>query len=445
MAIAAGTLTILTATTGRSETTSVAGDYQLLDDQVIKIRQQGDRLTCSIADQAPTAMQVLHQRTYRVGDLDTTLVFHPKGPREVASLEITRFGQRVVAPRLTSNKPLALRPVPSEPTVKMLDDLVPRLMILHHVPGVSIVGIDHHRLAWHRQYGLCRADRNRKVDKDTLFEACSMTKPVFAYAVLRLIEQGRLDLDKPLLEYLGKPYLPDEPRHRAITARMVLCHTSGLPNVRKKGELLHVLFKPGSRFEYSGEGFKYLQHVVEHVTGMSADRWMRKTLFDPVGMKTSSLAWNDRVANLVAAGHGNRGHVKTAGPRFRRANAAASLFCSPSEYALFLLEIMRKDRSADHSLGKSMIEQMLTRASKADPRRPVKRLSPSTSRDVHYGLGWQINATRLGDRFYHGGANGTGFRCYSEFDPRRGSGIVIMTNGLGGKRLWKAVVARMAP
>jgi CubicO group peptidase (beta-lactamase class C family) len=267
---------------------------------------------------------------------------------------------------------------------------------------------------------------------------------VFAYAVLQLVEQGRLDLDKPLVEYLDKPYLPDEPRHRTITARMVLCHTSGFPNWRKKGEPLRVLFEPGSRFKYSGEGFKYLQHVVEHLTGAPLDQWMRRAVLDPVGMKNSSFAWDDRVGELAASGHDDQGKVKTSGPRFQQANAAASLFCSPREYALFLLEIMRPDRSDDHSLSKKTIDRMLTRASKADLR-PIKRLSPAVSEDVHFGLGWHIDATPLGDRIYHPGTNGTGFCCYNEFDPRRGDGIVIMTNGLAGNRLWEEVIATVAP
>ena len=326
-----------------------------------------------------------------------------------------------------------------------IDVMVPRLMKLHHVPGVSVVGIEDHKIKWTRQFGVCEAGKDRKVRPDTLFEACSMTKPVFAYVVLQLVEQGKLDLDRPLVEYLDEPYLSDEPRHRAITARMVLCHTCGFPNWRKKGKPLRVLFEPGDRFEYSGEGFKYLQHVVEHITGKPLDEHMHNALFGPVGMKNCAVAWNDRVARLAASGHDDQGRVKKSGPRFMEANSAASLFCSPTEYAQFLLEIMRPDRSAAHSLSKKMIDQMLTRQSKVTPRRPIKRRSPATSADVYFGLGWQIDATPSGDRFYHGGTNGNGFRCYNEFDPRRGRGIVLMTNSLSGKRLWEEVIVAVAP
>jgi CubicO group peptidase (beta-lactamase class C family) len=337
-------------------------------------------------------------------------------------------------------------PPPCGPRVPdILDEMVPRLMAKYHVPGVSIVGIENNHIAWHREYGVCQTGKDQKVDENTLFEACSMSKPVFAYAVLRLVEQGRLDLDKPLVDYLDKPYLPNEPLHRRITARMVLSHTTGFPNWREKGKPLHVLFEPGARFEYSGEGYVYLQRVVEHITGQRLDRWIRHALLEPVGMKTSNFVWNDRVAELVAAGHDEQGKIKTSGPRFLEPNAAASLFCTPREYAMFQLEMMRRDRTAAHSLRKPMLDEMLSHASKADPRKPVKRLTRATSNDVYYGLGWQMDSTPRGERYYHAGLNAGGFCCYNEFDPNRGRGIVIMTNSLGGNLLWEAVIAAIAP
>jgi len=107
--------------------------------------------------------------------------------------------------------------------------------------------------------------------------------------------------------------------------------------------------------------------------------------------------------------------------------------------------MMRPDRSAEHSLSRETVKEMLTREFQADGRKPIKRCSPAVSDDVYFGLGWHIDATPLGDRIYHGGTNGSGFRCYNEFDPQRGSGVVIMTNGLSGDKLWEAVVERIAP
>ncbi|NLE37437.1 MAG: beta-lactamase family protein [Pirellulaceae bacterium] len=423
----------------------IEGDYALFEDQTVAIRHDGARWTCAVADGPFHPMTAVNRSVYRVEALDATLSFIAgrRGGPDV--LEMTRYGQAIPMPRTVESRPVVASPRRCVATRELLDDLIPRLMILHSVPGVSVAVVEDRAVAWRRQYGLRQAGTDEKIDENTLFEACSMSKPVFAYVVLQLVEQGRLDLDRPLVEYLDEPYLSDDPRHEKITARMVLCHSCGFPNWRKKGEPLRVKFEPGTRFEYSGEGFKYLQHVIERLTGTTLEKHARRALLDPVGMKSSSFVWEKPYEQLAAAGHDEQGVVKTAKPRFLEANSAASLFTTPSEYALFQIEMMRPDRSAEHSLSRETIEKMLVRAFKADGRKPVKRCSPATSDDVYFGLGWQIDATPLGDRIYHGGTNGSGFRCYNEFDPRRGSGLVLMTNGLSGNKLWEAVVERIAP
>jgi CubicO group peptidase (beta-lactamase class C family) len=326
-----------------------------------------------------------------------------------------------------------------------LDELVPRLLESHKVPGVSIVGIENGRISWERQYGVRSADSREPVDSQTIFEACSMSKLPFAYAVMKLVEQGRLDLDRPLVEYLDKPYLPDEPRHRLITARMVLSHTTGFPNWREggwdSGGPLHLLCDPGTRFTYSGEGFLYLQRVVEHITGTPIQPYLRQTIFDPLGIAISSYVWENRYEKLAAAGHDDKGQVKPNRPHYPDANVAFSLYCTPAEYATFLVEIMKPDRSAPQSLSEASIAAMLTRTTRADGHRSVDRSGTGNSDVPYWGLGWAIDATSSGDRIYHSGSNGTGFRCYCEFDRQRGSGIVIMTNAVNGDALWKAIMA----
>ena len=330
-----------------------------------------------------------------------------------------------------------------------LDRLVPQLMESLHVPGVSIVGIENRRIAWQRQYGVRRAGSAEKVDRDTVFEACSMSKLPLAYLALKLVERGKLDLDRPLTEYLDKPYLADEPLHKRITARMVLSHTSGFPNWRgggwRSGGPLPVLFEPGTRFGYSGEGFLYLQRVIEHVTAQPLEQYAGSELFEPLGMTISSYVWQDRYQKLAAAGHGRKGRIKTNRSLYRRANAGYSLYCTPYEYAHFLVEIIRTDRSAEHSLASQTIDAMLTPTTEAAGRTPITRSGKTVSDTVHWGLGWPIDKTAGGDRVYHSGSNGTGFRCYCEFDRVRGTGIVIMANAVGGRQLWQHVIAHVAP
>ena len=347
----------------------------------------------------------------------------------------------------------ASRPRTSDaPALKIpatLDRIVPELMQTHHVPGVSVVGIEHRRIAWHREFGVRQAGTDERVDQNTIFEACSLSKTPLAYLTLQLVERGKLDLERPLVEYLDTPYLDDEPRHKQITARMVLSHTTGFPNWRKggwrKGGPLPIVFDPGTEFGYSGEGFLYLQRVIEHITGAPWETYVRNELFEPLCISSSSYVWQQKFAANAAAGHDARGKVKANRSLFRNANAGYSLYCTPTEYATFLLEILSTDRRACHALSAASVDAMLTRTTKATGRTPIDRIGRPFGKDVWWGLGWALDEAANGNRAYHSGSNGTGFRCYCEFDRQTGSGLVIMTNALGGRKLWQAVAAQVAP
>jgi CubicO group peptidase (beta-lactamase class C family) len=310
------------------------------------------------------------------------------------------------------------------------------LMKAHRTPGVSIAAVEDLKITWIKGFGVANARTGERVTTNSLFEAASMSKPLFAYAALKLVEEGHLELDRPLVEYLDEPYLKDAPRHLEITTRMVLSHTTGFPNWRKggwrEGKTVPVNFEPGTKFGYSGEGFLYLQRVVEHFTRERMDVYMKREFLDPIGMQSSSYTWDERFAKEVAAGHDAKGKLKKEGKRAERANAAYTLLTTPAEYARFLIEIM-DPRRREHSLSRKGVERMLTRT------------SHSPSRAVHYGLGWAINTTPTGDFVSHGGSNGTGFRCYSRFDRSKRNGIVIMTNGNGGKALYQELLNKLAP
>ena len=105
------------------------------------------------------------------------------------------------------------------------------------------------------------------VDDDTIFSAQSMSKPVFAYRVMKLCEQGMLDLDAPLTKYTTDIFVKNDSRLKEVTARRVLSHTSGLPNWRSKENPLRISFPPGTKWLYSGEGYHYLQSVLTRVAG----------------------------------------------------------------------------------------------------------------------------------------------------------------------------------
>ena len=317
-------------------------------------------------------------------------------------------------------------------TASQLDELVPTLIEKHKTPGVSIALIDQGQIVWVKGYGVRNAETKEPVDEMTVFEACSMSKPLFAYAVLKLVEQGKLDLDRPLIEYLDEPYLKEEPLHQKITARMVLAHTSGFPNWRK-GKPLTVAFEPGSDYRYSGEGFVYLQRVVEKITGQPMEDWLEPALLAPLKMSHSSYVWQPKYDQQASAGHTKEGTVKTNRNHFTKGNSAFTLYTTPSDYARFLIEMTKSDRSRPHSLTQESIAAMLT-----------PQIDVPDSEKTARGLGWVLSTDPAKPIVSHSGSNGTGFRCYSQFHRTDGSGIVIMTNGVNGRSVWEAIMESLA-
>ena len=144
------------------------------------------------------------------------------------------------------------------------------------VPGVAMLLIDDGKVRWQRENAVSK----EPVDKDTVFAACSNTKPVFAYAVAKLCEKGVMDLDTPLTRYASKRFLEGDPRLDLITTRHILTHSTGFPNWRD-GKERTIQFTPGTKAQYSGEGFSYLQSVVQEVTRQPFAEFMRVNILEP--------------------------------------------------------------------------------------------------------------------------------------------------------------------
>lgn len=334
-----------------------------------------------------------------------------------------------------------------EPVAQLCDRLVPDLMKKARVPGVAVALIRQRELVWQGSYGVKTAGRPEAVDRETIFEAASMSKPVFAYTVLQLVQEGRLDLDRPLVEYLGAPYPQAAPRHERITARMVLTHTGGFPNWRPGGRRgggpLPVHFEPGTEQRYSGEGFQFLQRVVEKLTGMALSEWMEQRLLTPLGLTASSYVWKDEFAVRAAAGHTREGRLPTdARTLYREGNAAFTLYTTPADYAQFLIEMMRPERTGAHALTRASLDAMLT-AHPIVGKSQAQVDGEAGGAVTRFGLGWRVDESPAGLRVHHSGSNRTGFRCYAEFYPETGDGIVIMTNSAAGNKVWSELVRQL--
>ncbi|MFO1338749.1 MAG: serine hydrolase [Burkholderiaceae bacterium] len=340
-----------------------------------------------------------------------------------------------------------LRP---EALVATVDRLVPTLLAEHHVPGLAIALIRDRQIVWSQGYGLRAAGGSEAVTPDTVFEAASMSKPLLALLAMQLVDARRLDLDRPLADDDPQAWVPDlfdppdQPDKRRVTARMLLSHTSGYPNWRPGGEErqgpLPLLFRPGSRFGYSGEGIFYLQRRVESITGQPLDRLAQQRLFEPLGLRRSGFAWTPAIGAWQATGHGDDG-APLPRSKYLHPNAAYTLYTTVGDYARLLVEAMKAERGDSLLLSRAAAQEMLRHQVVVQDREPIGRPGAAQGQAVYWGLGWSINASAQGDIAHHSGANRTGFRAFSQFSPSRGSGLVILTNGTQGDEVWARLVS----
>lgn len=299
---------------------------------------------------------------------------------------------------------------------------LPQLLRVSGIPGLSMAIVRNGDVIWAGGFGMIGDDAKTRVDTRTLFEAASLSKPVFAYLVLRLVERGEFDLDRPLYEMLEYPRLAHDERYKRITGRIVLSHGAGLPNWG--GDRLNLRFEPGTGYAYSGEGFVFLQKVVEHVTGRSLDELAQREVFEPLGMTRSSYVWQERFAGDSAYAKNWLWQVAPIS-RFTEAeaNAAASLLTTATDYARFVAAVL-----TGRGLSPAMWNEFLT---------PVRETSPG----IHIGLGIRVEERPGGRTFFHSGNNGRRFTSYMTGDIAQGVGFVYFTNGPNGTPLVEALAS----
>ena len=328
----------------------------------------------------------------------------------------------------------ALGPNDQQSTILQLERDVPELMKKSNVPGVSIALIRRGKTIWLHGFGVKEAGTSQPVTGETVFEAASLSKPVFAYGVLKLVDQGKLGLDVPLTTYLPKPYIPGDQRLAKITARIVLSHRTGFPNWRD-GDSLPLYFTPGERFSYSGEGYIYLQRVVEQITGKRLNKYMTETVFTPLGMTSSSYVWRPDFDALTATGHDSDGKP-TPLWKPKEAGAASTLNTTAKDYALFVEAVVNRK-----GLKPATLREMETPQIALDPecRICIKRQPTQLSKNLFWGLGWGIQLTDQGEAMWHWGDNGA-FKCFVMAEPRTKSGAVMFANSENGLQMAEPLI-----
>ena len=309
-----------------------------------------------------------------------------------------------------------------------LQEKLPVMMEAARIPGFGICLISDAEIAWCQGFG--EAGYGQPVTTETIFQAASLSKPVFAYAVLKLVDDEVLDLDRPLLSYVGaetarEDYLGegfDDPRAQEITARMVLTHTAGFPNWRR--DELAFVFDPGARFGYSGEGFGLLQKVVERITDQPVEELMTVSVFEPLAMTSSTYTLAHVDLDRYAWPHEPWGEMEPKPEdleeRIKKAepHVAATLSTTAPDYARFLIALMTGDGLSENGHD--------------DLLKPHSVVEDDGS--VAWGLGTGLERAGHGVRVWHWGDNGNSKAFYLA-DPQTGDGFVYFSNSYNGLSL----------
>jgi CubicO group peptidase (beta-lactamase class C family) len=240
------------------------------------------------------------------------------------------------------------------PARTLADNEIQRVMRREGVQGLAFATIAGGKVDKVRVFGQRNAALGQPLAPDTIMYGASLAKTAFAYLVLQLADEGRIDLDAPLPRLLPRPLpfyrerqfdyadLADEPRWKSITPRMLLMHSAGFANFRwlEPDERLRIHFEPGSRYAYSGEGYLLLQMVLEAGLGLDVGYEMQRRVFDRFGMTRTSMRWRPEFAENAAEGYAFDGVVHAHERRYR-VRAAGSMDTTIADQAKLWAGIMR--------------------------------------------------------------------------------------------------------
>jgi serine-type D-Ala-D-Ala carboxypeptidase/endopeptidase len=361
----------------------------------------------------------------------------------------------IISVRAVSQSQIVKKLDKSQISFASLDNKIQSLVNAGNVHGLAIAIFNNNEPVYKKTFGYKRIDTRQPIKTSTNIYGASLSKAVFAVLVLKLVEEGVIDLDKPLQGYLPKPiyeYTPTKKWHdnysdlksdtlySRITARMCLDHTTGFPNWRwyEEDRKLRVKFIPGSKYSYSGEGLVYLQVVLEYMLGRTLEDLMQEKLFKPLGMNRSSYTWQQAFEDDYCLGHKASGELYEK-DKDNDARSASTLETTLDDYALFTKAVLSNSILKPSSTKEMFKPQIRLRS--VQQFGPLSSVDSTTNEAIHlsYGLGWVLLQSPYGTGAFKEG-HGDGFQHYSIIFPKQGTGIIIMSNSDNAESIFKELL-----
>lgn len=362
-------------------------------------------------------------------------------------MSFIRLAILIVASLAFAQQAQVYRPNGTPIATSTINSTVTELMQAAHVTGIGIAIFGQGEIAYLKTYGLRDTEKNLPLTPDSVMTAASLSKAAFATVVMDLVQKHRLNLDKPIVEYLPKP-LPEYPsyadlngddRYKKITLRMLLSHSSGFPNWRafEDDRKLRIHFDPGTHYAYSGEGIDLAQLVVQTVTGKSLSVLMEEQLFKPMRMERTAMVWKPEFDTNFANGYDEYG--RSLGPEKRSTpDAAGSMQTTPRDYAHFVSSILRHQILSAGTTAEMLSPQVAISSAHQFPSLSTDTTDAHKKISLGYGLGWGLYTSPYGKAFFKEGHD-EGWRhlalCFEN-----GTGILIMTNSSNGEAIFKPLI-----
>jgi CubicO group peptidase (beta-lactamase class C family) len=337
------------------------------------------------------------------------------------------------------------------------DAFAKKTLAAAHVTGAEIAVLNHGRLVWSAAYGLRHKDPDLPMDADTTTWAASITKAVFATYVMHLVERGEFNLDEPIARQLAKPLneyepyretasdLVRDPQWPSVTPRMLLSHTSGLANFAtiEPDKKMHLHFKPGTQFLYSGDGINLVQFVIEQKKQKPIDELMQEAIFTPLGMTHTGLIYRKDFETDVADRFDAQEKFHAQTRRFP-AHAAGSMATSANDLSRFAAALLD-----DQIIRKSTRAEMLTPVfyihTKHQFGLPGWMGQDTDTKEADgvglaYGVGWGLlTKTKFGPAFFKEG-HGDGGQNYMICFERQKSCMILLTNSDNGELAFRPLL-----